>query len=123
MALTLYQGGLYHIGVYDLERGVLDRITSLGDNLRPEWTPDGARLTYQSNADGSYNYYSIDADGSGRPERLLSSGQGHAESGSVWSPDGEHLVYAALDEATGYDLWIVSPGQEPDPRPLLNTPA
>ena len=123
VALTLLQAGTYEIGVYDLERGVLDRITYRDDNLRPTWTADGARLTYQSNADGSYNYYSMNADGSGEPERLLSSGQEFSNSTPAWSPDGEHLVYAASSEETGSDLWIVSPGQEPDPRPLIDSPA
>ncbi len=123
VALTLNQGGLFQIGVYDLARGVLDRITSVGDNLQPAWSPDGTRLSYHSNADGNYNYYSIDADGSGRPERLLSSGQGYVQSDFGWTPDGQQLVYPALNDATGVDLWVVSPGQGPDPRPLLNTPA
>ena len=123
VALTLYQGALYDIGVFDLERGVLDRITSVADNLRPAWTPDGARITYQSNADGTFNHYSVDADGSGGPARLLSAGQGYIDSDPVWSPDGRHLVYAAPNEESGSDLWIVSPDQGPDPRPLLDAPA
>ena len=115
--------GTFDIGVYDLERDALDRITYAGDNLRPTWTADGARITYESNAEGSYNYYSIDADGSGVPERLLSTGQGFSESNSVWSPDGKHFLYSALNDETGWDLWILSPSEEADPRPLLETTA
>ena len=125
VAVTLLTGGKWDVGVYDLERGELDRITFLGENMRPTWTPDGARLTYASNAEaeGSYTYYSINGDGSGRPERLFPSGQGVDFQRPAWSPDGAHLVYTASSEETGWDLWIVSPGQEPDPRPLLDTPA
>ena len=125
VAVTLLTGGKWDVGVYDLERGELDRITFLGENMRPTWTPDGARLTYASNAEaeGSYSYYSINGDGSGRPERLFPSGQSVDFQRPAWSPDGAHLVYTASSEETGWDLWIVSPGQEPDPRPLLDTPA
>ena len=123
VVLTLLQEGTFDIGVYDLERDALERITYVGDNLRPTWTPDGARITYLSNAEGSYNYYSIEADGGGLPERLLSSGQGFSESTATWSPDGQHFLFSAQNEETGWDLWIVSPGEAPDPKPLLETPA
>lgn len=86
MALTLFEDGAYNIGVHDLEHGVLNRITSGGDSLKPAWTPDGARVTYQSHVDGTYNHYSLDADGSGRPECHLPVGQGYIDSDPVCVP-------------------------------------
>ena len=123
VAVTLLQQGTYHIGVYDLSRDVLNRITFADDNLRPIWTPDGDRLTYLSNADGAYNYYTTNADGSGNPERLLPTGIEFSLSDPAWSPDGEHLVYMVSSEDTGWDLWTVSPNQESEPRPLLASPS
>ena len=124
VAGTLFQDGKYSIGVYDLQRAELARVTVGDDNLRPAWSPDGSRLTYLSDADGRYSIYTIKADGSGTQEQVVPSGQSFDfRSRAAWSPDGAHLVYTVLADATGLNLWIASPGQGTAPRPLLDTEA
>ena len=123
VAVTLLTGGKWDVGVYDLERGVLDRTTFQGENMRPTWTPDGGRLSFVSNLEGTYTYYAMARDGSGTPERLVPPGQRVDFHAPAWSPDGVHLVYTAAGEGTGWDLWVASPGDERDPRPLLDTQA
>ena len=54
VALTLYKGGAYGIGVYDLERRLLTPLALAGDNIGPTWTTDGDRITFVSNAGGGY---------------------------------------------------------------------
>jgi hypothetical protein len=76
VALTLYKGGAYGIGVYDLERRLLTPVALAGDNYVPTWTKDGDRITFMSNAGGGYRLYSIPFDGSGKPEPLFSADQG-----------------------------------------------
>jgi serine/threonine-protein kinase len=121
VALTLYRGGAWGIGVYDLERRLLTPIALAGDNVYPIWTRKGDRVTFLSNAGGEYNYYSIPFDGSGKPEPLLSADQGFAEPPSAWSPDDRNLVYVKSDQKTGMDIWIHTPGQEAAPRALIAT--
>jgi len=123
VALTLFRGGTYGIGVYDLERGLLSPLPLTGDALRPTWTAEGDRLTFLSNAGGGYNLHSIPFDGSGRPQPLFPASQGYVNSPSSWSPDGRSLVYARPGDKTGWDLWLGVPGQEGGPKPLLVTPA
>ena len=56
VAVTLFTGGSWDVGVYDLERGLLERTTFQGENMRPTWTPDGERLAYVSDAEGSHTF-------------------------------------------------------------------
>ena len=94
VALTLFSGGAFGIGVYDLERRLLTPLPLAGDNIYPTWTREGDRVTFLSNAGGGYNYYSIPFDGGGRPQPLFSANQGYVDSISSWSPDGRSFVYA-----------------------------
>ena len=94
VAVTLLSGARWEVGVFDLERRVLDPIMFDGENMRPTWTPDGERLTYVSDAEGGrYSFYAISGDGSGSPERLIPLGQDLDFFPATWSPDGESLVY------------------------------
>jgi serine/threonine-protein kinase len=123
VAVTLYKGGTFGIGVYDLERRLLTPLTLVGDNLKPTWTREGDKITFLSNKGGGYNHYSIPFDGSGRPEPLFPADQGFAQTRSAWSPDGRHLVYVKSDEKTGSDIWVHTLGPEAAPRPLIATTA
>ena len=123
VALTLYRGGTFGVGVYDLERRLLTPVALAGDSAYPIWTRDGDRVTFLSNAGGRYNYYSMRFDGGGTPEPLFSTDQGFSAVRSAWSPDGRQFVYAKAGGKTGLDIWTHSPGEQATPRPLINTAA
>jgi Tol biopolymer transport system component len=61
----------------------------------PSWSPDGTRLAYQRDLDGSAIYV-IDASGAG--QQRLSPIAGFDVTPS-WSPDGSQIVYARLHAA------------------------
>ncbi|HET9362590.1 MAG TPA: protein kinase, partial [Vicinamibacterales bacterium] len=126
VALTLYKGGTFGIGVYDLERHLLTPLPLAGDNLRPSWTMKGDRVTFVSNASGAYNYHSMPFDGSGAPEALFTpeqAAQGGLLASAVWSPDGRQLLYGKSGGKTGADIWIHTPGQKAAPKALIATGA
>jgi Tol biopolymer transport system component len=104
--------------------GAARRLTSdLFDIAQPEWSPDGATLTFQSYRDGCFNVWLVRADGTGL-RRLTRGPYDHRE--PRFSPDGRRIVYStdasgsyavvALDLATGATRTLADgPGQEYEP--------
>jgi serine/threonine-protein kinase len=123
VALTLYRGGTFGIGVFDLQRKLLTPFALSGDNALEGWTRKGDRVVFQSNAAGEYNFYAIPVAGAGQPTQLFSKTKGLTPFGSTWSSDERSLVYVASGAKTGSDLWIVDFDKEKTPRPLLETAA
>jgi serine/threonine-protein kinase len=122
LALTLYRGGSFGIGVFDIGRGQVTPVSFSRDNIAPNWTAKGDQVTFVSNRDGDYNLYAIRSDGSGVPEPLSAESQGFSNSRSAWSRDGRHLAYDRSG-ASGWDIWVLESGGGARPRPLLATPA
>jgi tricorn protease len=58
----------------------------------PEWSPDGRRIAYLSDATGEYEIYVRNADGSGEPKRLTTDGAPW-KFDPKWSPDSKKLAY------------------------------
>ena len=86
------------IWVYDLEDNVQGReLTTEGDNVRPEWTPDGERVTFASDRSGSWGIYWQPADGSRPAGRLTTAEPGREHWAESWSPDGSTLAYVVVD--------------------------
>ena len=122
VALTLYQGGAYGIGVFDIASGRLTPVALDRDNVAPSWTSAGDRITFVSNRDGDYNWYAMRADGSGTPEPLFAQSQGMSLTRSAWSPDGRYLAYGR-GSLRGSDIWLHEPGGAAEPHPLIMTAA
>jgi Tol biopolymer transport system component/predicted Ser/Thr protein kinase len=115
MAISDRAGGIFDIWIYDLPRGALTRLTSVGLNENPVWAPDGRHVAFRTRAGG---ILWAPADGSGRPELLLPS-QGALDPGAAarpdsWTPDGKMLVY---DSGFSRHIWMVPmPGAPPVSR-------
>ena len=109
------------VWLYDLTRETLTRLTFEGSaNGTPVWTPDGKRIAFQSNKEGSaLNLFWLLADGSGGLERLTTSEYGQAP--GSWSPDGQLLAFTELNPNTGWDIWVLR-RSEHKAQPFLRTP-
>ena len=78
------------VWLYDLSREALSRFTFEGDqNSTPVWTPDGKRIAFSSNKEGTGSLFWQLADGSGGLERLTTRDYNPAS----WSPDGQLLAF------------------------------
>jgi len=91
------------IWMFDTARGLLTRFTSQQDSI-PLWSPDGARLVFQSTRDGVRNLYQRELTGS--VDELLLATPG-SKGANDWSPDGRLLLYRDVDPRTGFDLWVL----------------
>ena len=111
------------IWLYDLtgDRQIQQR-TFEGNNERPVWTPDGQRITFSSDRDGTMSLYWMPADGSGVAERLTTAEEGTTHWMGSWSPDGELVVFTVIGESdTDRDIRTLSV-DDGETQSLLDTP-
>jgi eukaryotic-like serine/threonine-protein kinase len=97
------------IWVYDLAGDTdIRRLTQVteGNNLRPVWTLDGARITFMSDRDGPGSIYWQNADGRGPAERLTTAEEGNFHLPESWSPDGT-LSFSVVSGAFVGGSWGV----------------
>lgn len=95
------------VWLYDLSRETLSRFTFDGDeNAAPVWTPDGRRIAFLSNKEGTDNIFWQVADGSGGLERLTTSEEIDKVPTS-WSPDGQLLAFLDLNPIKRFDIWVL----------------
>jgi len=94
------------IWLYDLSRETLTRSTLEGNvGLFAVWSPDGKRISFQSNREGPLNLFWQLADGSGGLERLT-AGE-YVNAANSFSPDGQLLAFLEINPDTGLDIWVL----------------
>lgn len=73
---------------------------------RPQWSPSGAEVTFQSMRDGNYDIFHRAADGTGDEELLV--GIEASERPYGWSRDGRYLLYTVpVEEEGANDIWYL----------------
>lgn len=75
------------------------------DQSEAAWSPDGRRVAFIANHNGTLKLCVVNADGSGR-RTLVDPGQGACEL-PQWSPDGQTIAYLYQSPTTPLDLWTV----------------
>ena len=74
---------------------VVADLTNLTNNsahdLAPTWSPDGARIAFQSYRDGNHEIYVMNADGTGVTRLTNHSASDH---GPAWSPDSVRIAFS-----------------------------
>jgi len=90
------------------------------DEYHASLSPDGRRLLFVSEVNGSRDVWLADADGQNPVPLTDDPG---LEDQPAWSPDGRQIAYAAFPkEGGGFDLWLVNVDGS-GRRRLTTTPA
>lgn len=111
------------IYVVDLQRRETRRLTPLGDNRSPSWSPDGRRIALSGADPGAANsdIYIVDADGSDR-QRLTNLPTDETQ--PAWSPRGDWIAFAAAPKrglaSEEGGVFVVRPDGS-DPRRISST--
>ena len=100
--------------------GTLQLTSGPGGKFNPRYSPDGAKLAYALDVDGSESYHLVIFDPSQNTHTDLTSGISHAlQPNFCWSPDGSQLAFLS-DEKGHFSTYII-PSSGGEPKLVLDT--
>jgi len=113
--------GSYDLWITELGRGTSSRFTFDPTNETfPVWSPDGARIAFASNKNGTADLYVKPANSSSNDQLLFKSS--NLKAPNDWSSDGQIVLYNDFDPRTSSDLWVLPLGGDQKPSPVMQTP-
>ena len=109
------------IWVWDFARRTLQRLTfDRGQNRGVAWTPDGSRIVFSTDSDGTESVYWQGADGSGKPERLTSAKPGRPQVPYSVTRDGT-VIFGEPGQPP-FDLFTLRLEGDRTPKVLMDAP-
>lgn len=86
---------------------VLRRLTQNGRiDISPSWSPDGKKITFVSDREGTPQIWLMNSDGSAQTRLTY---QGKYNQSPRWSPNGDLIVFSSRDEKYVFDLFTIDP--------------
>jgi Tol biopolymer transport system component/tRNA A-37 threonylcarbamoyl transferase component Bud32 len=89
------------IWTLDLATRTFTRVTSLGNVVAPEWTPDGKRVVFTTWYEKKPTIWSQVADGSQPAEKILELPDGQVVRSANVTPDGQGIVFCQVTNLLG----------------------
>jgi Tol biopolymer transport system component len=87
-------------------------------NARPAWSPDGTRIAFISDRDGSPSIYVMAADGTNVQRRTF----GPMDITPTWMPDGSSIVYSGQWAGSSAILRTAASGPPTPPTVIFDLP-
>lgn len=85
-------------------RSVTQLTTDPASDVMPAVSPDGTRVAFASNRNGTWDLYVMNSTG-GQPVEITSDAS--QELSPTWSPDGRYIAYCRLGETSGrWEIWV-----------------
>jgi serine/threonine protein kinase/Tol biopolymer transport system component len=117
-AARIDESGSRDIWLVDVRRDVTSRLTlDPAFDWLPLWSPDGTRVAFTSNREGSFNLYQKASNGLGPDEAVFISPD--AKYFTDWSRNGQFVLFDRLDAKTNFDVWLLPLAGDRKPRPLV----
>ncbi len=114
------QTGNSDLWLYDLARDTAVRFTfHPATDSDAQGSPDGQRVVFYSNRDGTRGLYQKLVSGLGPEEELVKSDE--VRWPGAWSSDGRFIVYEDEGAQTTHDLWVLPLFGDRKPFPYLQT--
>ncbi len=108
----------------ELARGTLRRLTTDPSvDANPIWTPDGERVVFASQREGSSGLFSMAWDGTGDTEQLMTIEGTQSLRPHAWSPDGHLLFEYRAAQGTSQDIGMLPADGDGAWESLLDTDA
>jgi len=89
--------------------GLIDvtRITAEGQNIGPAWSPDGNRIAFVSDREGSLDIFLMNADGSDQTNLTKHPSDDGGGGPPAWSPDGARIAFDS-DRSGNGEIYVMS---------------
>jgi Tol biopolymer transport system component len=106
----------------DLARGGVSPLSfGRGRNDTPVWSPDGARVVWAADRDGSQDLFVKNVNDAA-PEQLLFRSDVPFKGPAAWSPDGKWITMTQLDQDTSQNVWLLDASGAKAPTILVRGP-
>jgi TolB protein len=79
------------------------RCPPTGNNLFPEWSPNGRQIAFDSNRSGASQVYVVNADGTELRQLTTEGGARPA-----WSPDGRQIAFINAGVGGAGDIYVIN---------------
>jgi len=113
--------GTSDIWLYEIERGLMTRLTAEGYDDGPNWSPDGRSVIFSTTVDGVPNLVRMAPASGATPELLWKSE--FPQFGESISRDGKTICVAEMNPVTGMDVLLLDADGGKEPRPFARTNA
>ena len=103
------------------DEGKIKQLTSgPGGKFNPRYSPNGSKISYALDVDGSENYHLVVYDSATKTHKDLTSGISHAlQPNFSWSPDGSQIAFLS-DEQGHFSVYTI-PASGSDATLVLDT--